>query len=326
MATPAGTSSLDLRGLEKALPPISSTRQPPSVAPPQELQLKALLWNINGDTSEGMAEARRMLVGEVVKKVNADLLLLQEISAMKTVSHIGDVSLPQRRYVCHLLLKNRSVHEAGIMYDTNMFEYVTQIDISTLTGSNDLSGLMTHRGSRSGDARLTRDQEFYSSRTIAVRLRSKSTRREFIAVSFHNSKSDAAPNTVGFLRLVDLIFEQEKAPVIIGGDFNCDYTGVYNGNYHIPKYTSSRRRRSNKTIDFFMVRPPTVECTVEVFEALPLEDPTSATADIHPLGKPLLRRLTDDAPMRKKEGRRMVWQEFNKVTNHDPTVGTLAIE
>ena len=125
----------------------------------------------------------------------------------------------------------------------------------------------------------------------------------------------------------------------------------------IPDYDSSDRRKGKEKIDLFIIKDPSTSVSessktgvyvvlshaeakqflqylqdkpsttsqisvelsqVEVHEALPLVDHTSAEADMHFLGKGTLRYLKDKAPV-KKSGERFTLEEYSDVTNHDPT-------
>ena len=65
---------------------------------------------------------------------------------------------------------------------------------------------------------------------------------------------------------------------------------------------------------------PEDSCRVDVFEVLPLVDPTSTEADTHPLGRESIRYLVENAPVNKKTKEKLTWQDYTRVTNHDPTI------
>ena len=298
--------------------------------PHAAVELKVFLWNIHGDSSGGMAEARKLLVGEVVRRCNPDVLLLQEVEARRTIEHIATKCQP-RDYVF-----NRSTKptEAYIMYDKHCFEFVSSIDLPEIIGDTELipDGRIATR-SRSGDKVSS---VFYDNRSCAIRLRHRGTGKELVLMSFHNASTRTGgrkPNIIslakGFLKLVCMVHDHEGVLVIAGGDFNCDRSDLLVDarelQCELPDYATSKRRKLHEKIDVFILKSSSsVKSAVEVFEALPLADPTSVKARFHPLGCGSIRYLLENAPVKKK-GRKLSHSDYEKTTNHDSTINTITL-
>ena len=305
-------TGLDLTELHTALPSLPSDTHS-TRRPRRELTFTALLWNIDG---EGKAKARKLLLQEVVDKANTDLVLLQEINAKVTIEEMKT----RRQYNKeHILPKKWSTHEAAILFDRKTFAYEYDIKIAKMLEGKNVSGLELRQGTRRRNATPMRDAEFYSSRTLALKLRAKFTTQCFIVVSFHNSYTSheqAKANVKEFYELIKLIAEQENVPIICGCDFNWTPTDV-DEDIVIPPYEKSSRRVKSP-FDYFVLHfrlDPRIE--VRVFEALPLVDHTSTEADDHVLKKAGLRTLSDTT---------ISIEEFNKVTKHDPIMIELTFE
>jgi len=350
--------------LEKALEEAKHSPSEPETSPPT-VELKLLLWNIHGDTFAGMAAAREMLVQKVYSQCNPDIFLLQEVVTPSKC-------LPQQ--IERYSFRHCAVRpgEAYIGYDLRLFDNPRKINIQEVIGNKRLLSGKTALSTRSDGP--TPDQVFYSDRSCAIRLRHCSTGKELVLMSFHNAssrtgggKDDVISSAQGFIKLVCLVYEHEKVPVIAGGDFNCDRSDLQDHakemGCELPNYESSERRKSKEKIDLYVVKSsrtgggkddvissaqgfiklvflvhahekvpggdfdpyvvkssPEDSCRVDVFEVLPLVDPTSTEADTHPLGRESIRYLVDNAPVNKKTGVKLTWQDYNKVTNHDPTI------
>ena len=291
------------------------------------IEIKVLLWNIHGNSSEGMAAARKILVGEVVRKCNPHILLLQEVEARRTVEHIRAES----KLSSYSFYHSHKPTEAYIVYDTRCFEFVKRIELPSVIGDAKLlpGGVATRTG---GNA----SQDFYNSRSCAIRLRHCHTRKELVLMSFHNASSRTGgrkPNIVsyakGFLDLVCLVHRHEGVPVIAGGDFNCDRSALLEYarglRCELPDYDKSKRRKLCEKIDFYVLKSSmSINSTVEVYEALPLADPTSASAHDHPMGRESIRYLVENAPVRRS-GRRITRNDYTNTTNHDSTLNTVTV-
>lgn len=308
-------------------------RRPTPSQPKEALELKihVLLWNIHGDSSAGMADARRLLVQEVVSECNADVLLLQEVEAHKSVAYFTDKCQPRRRYNYHRSAKHT---EAYIVYDSQCFRLVSRIDISGVIGDAKLLGATPPARTR---GHTSPDQVYYSDRACAIRVHHHRTGKEIVLMSFHNAstrtggrKANVISYAKGFLTLVCMVHEREGVPVIAGGDFNCNRSDLLSHAQHLhcelPDYDPSERRTSSEKIDLYIIKSSSsVGSKAEVFEALPLADPTSATAHAHPLGRDRIRYLVDNAPVKKNTGEKLQRHHYTKCTNHDPTLGTVRV-
>ena len=84
----------------KALPPKDSEvkSKPVSEQPPIFPPLRVVSWNICGSTGEGMANIRNQLVPRVIKKINPDVVLLQETKTEKLITNIIKESEEMRSY------------------------------------------------------------------------------------------------------------------------------------------------------------------------------------------------------------------------------------
>ena len=291
------------------------------------IEMKVLLWNIHGNSSEGMAAARKILVGEVVRKCNPHILLLQEVEARRTVEHIRD----ECQLSSYSFYRSKKPTEAYIVYDKHCFEFVKQLDLPSIIGDAKLlpDGVATRKG---GNA----SQDFYNGRSCAIRLRHCHTRKELVLMSFHNASGRTGgpkPNIIsyakGFLDLVCMVHHHEGVPVIAGGDFNCDRPALLEYaralRCELPDYDKSKRRKLREKIDLYVLKGSmSINSTVEVYEALPLADPTSVKAHDHPLGRGSIRYLVENAPVRRS-GQRFTRDDYTNTTNHDPTLNTVTV-
>ena len=292
------------------------------------IELKLLLWNIHGDTSAGMADARQMLVQKVYHECNPDIFLLQEvITASKWLPK------PSKNYpFCHSALKT----EAYVVYVSPLFDSVMEIDIPAIIGKERLLSDEAAPSTRSAE-HSSADQKFYNNHSCAIRLRHRTTGKELILMSFHNvsNRTGGHKNVIscakGFITLVCLVHEHEKVPVIAGGDFNCDRSDLQDyakaKDCELPGYYSSERRRLNDTIDLYVLKSSSsIRSTVKVFEALPLVDHTSAEAHAHPLGRETIQHLVENAPVNKNTNKKLTMDDYTRTTNHDPTLCTIEVE
>ena len=298
------------------------------------LDLKLLLWNIHGNSSAGMADARRLLVQEVVRECNPDVLLLQEVEAQKSVANFAAKCQPRRRYAYHRSAKHT---EAYIVYDSQCFRFVSSIDISGVIGDAKLLSDGAAPPTRTR-GHASPDQDYYNNRACAIRVHHHGTGKELVLMSFHNAstrtggkKTNIISYAKGFLTLVCMVHEREGVPVIAGGDFNCNRSDLVGHalqlHCELPDYTPSERRTSSEKIDLYVTKSSSsVNSRVEVFEALPLADPTSATAHAHPLGRDCIRHLVDNAPVKRSTGEKLRRYDYTKCTNHDPTLSTVRVQ
>ena len=324
--TPVDLSTLRniLDDIDESIPVQNDTEDDPYTV----VELNVLLWNIHGDSSGGMADARRLLVGEVVKECSPDVLLLQEVEAHKTIEHIATKCQP-RNYVSY---RSTKPTEAYIMYDKHCFEFVSSIDLPKIIGDGELISAAAVATRSGGNA----SSSFYDSRSCAIRLRRCGTTKEFVSMSFHNAstrtggrKANVISLAKGFLKLVCMVHYNEGVPVIAGGDFNCDRSDLLARarelDCKLPDYNKSERRKSCAKIDLYILKSSTfINSTVEVFEALPLADPTSSEADFHPLGRGPIRYLVENAPI-TKGGRKLTRDDYTKTTNHDSTLSKVTV-
>ncbi len=331
----------DLSALRDALPALvsapnatNSMSQTTWQATKFDLKLDVLLWNIHGQTYAGMATARRMLVQEVVMESSPDVLLLQEVAAECTVTKFIARCKPRRSYGYWY---STTKTEAYIVYDLQCLSVVSPINIPGVIGNIHLLGIPsppTTRGHTS-PSQTTPSQKYYSNHTCAIRVQHRATRKELVLMSFHNAstrtlgpKANVVSCAKGFLQLVCMVHRQERVPVIAGGDFNCDRSDLLDHaralGCELPDYVTSERRRSSDKIDFYVIKSSSpLRRSVEVFEALPLADPTSVSAHYHPLGHNRIRYLIDNAPDIDSQGRKL---DYTNCTNHDPILNTVCSE
>ena len=102
--------SLDLNSLKENLPSICSVKSKPEPQP--QLELTVLSWNINGP---GLAKHRNRLVPAVVKKVNPDVLLLQETKTDKLILMINEENSYKYKSV-----EARKKDESRVLYDSSI--------------------------------------------------------------------------------------------------------------------------------------------------------------------------------------------------------------
>ncbi len=334
---------MDLSALRDALPAVDSAPNATnsrSQTTPQatESDLKLLLWNIHDKSYAGMTDARRMLVQEVVRKCSPDVLLLQEVVAGKSrVSAFTARCEPTRRYDYRCSTQNPQKTEAYIIYDLQCFPKASIINIREVIGNENLLGTASPPRTRgqTSPSQTTPSQEYYSGHTCAIRVQHRATGKELVLMSFHNASTRTLSSQAkviscakGFLQLMCMVHRQERVPVMAGGDFNCDRSDLLDHaralGCELPDYETSERRRSSDKIDFYVIKSSSpLHGSVEVFEALPLADPTSATAHDHPLGHGSIRYLVDNAP--DSHGSKLQWNHYTDCTNHDPTIYTVCL-
>ena len=129
-------------------------------------------------------------------------------------------------------------------------------------------------------------EKLFKDRVAIVRLRHKVTKKVIMFLSFHNIRYGKKLAT-GFCKIVRMIAEHKKLPVVVGADLNCkakDFSSAASRvHVHVPKYDLTKRRSSGSKgkIDFFLhsspstgVVPVKIEGSVSALDVFPRDDRT----------------------------------------------------
>lgn len=221
---------------------------------PLPLKICVLLWNINGI---GETKLRNRLVPDVVKEIQPDVILLQEIETDKLVKKINK---PPNEYeeVFAECTRTKCKKETRILFNTKKFTRVTVVDFSTVLKTSVKTVALASKPmvTRSVDAHW---QEIFRDRTSIVGLTRKGYDTTIVFLSFHNAYTgldddERKEYAERFCKIVSEISIQTGYTVIAGADLNCKIAfGDHNG-ATVLYYEATRRRK--KEIDHFIVAPP----------------------------------------------------------------------
>ena len=257
----------------KALPPEHSEvkSKPVSEQPPIFPLLRVVSWNIYG---KGTARLRNRLVPRVIKKIDPDIVLLQETKTDTLIRIIIDESKPKRLYesVC---AGERT--ESQILYDSNKYKIphnelsfsldevfeLCREEVERTKQCTHVEHTYHHRRGKQVqvEKRHTRRGEkggleaTYHRRVSKVCLEHKMTGQMIIFLSFHNlntsqggDQRDLAASL--FLDIVEAMSKRTGVVVVAGADLNC----TMKPHPMIPDYERTERRP--RKVDYFIIGSP----------------------------------------------------------------------
>ena len=225
----------------------------------ETLKITALSWNIMGESIEGRAEARNVLVPIVVGDVNPDVVLLQETKTDLLVKYIASKCSLNRRSRSYKEVNAGDPTEARVLYDSKVFE-------------------IQH-------AREDID------RVALVQLKHKLTKKQIIFMSFHNENKESEQLATIFCKFMSTSAGKENTLVVAGADLNCEFESE---SVEIPPYDVAERRLSKKKIDYFILAPPgKVKTSVTALKTIPPTDPPSSV----PYRRKLYKDCLDHDPL-----------------------------
>ena len=294
-----------------------------------KLKVRVLSWNINGGTQRGKSERRNLYVPEVVRIVDPDVLLLQEVPSekiMKMLAPYGIIPrckeknnrkyrsvytrpIEKRREKKHEKLKTikkakkRKGKEARILYDSKLFEKLAPVKLDR------------HIAKAFPDQEKVKGKKLKKDRVAIVRLRHKKTGKVIVFLSFHNIRHGGTKLVTGFCEIVRMIAKHEKLPVVVGADLNYkeDFSSAASSvHVHVPKYDLTKRRSSGSKgkIDFFLhsspstgVVPVKIEGSVSALDVFPRDDRTDNRFHLQKM---------------RKCNRKHSVGEYSASLNHDP--------
>ena len=259
---------LDLSSLGRALPsPSSEVKSKPK---PKPLEIRILSWNIHGPR---LAEARNLLVPLGVKKMNPDIVLLQETKTDKLIESIKvEVSMTRAyREVCAGIKG-----ESRILYDSNLYEDIPRSSkvfhdnhhkepISLYqVFERSLEKLFPEQQGRELRGGTVNPMKTICRERISIvglkhRHQELTPERVIIFMSFHNvntSQGVDVRSTMAskFCELVATIRDLTDCVVVAGADLNC--SNINKTVAVIPDYHKTARREQREKIDYFILASP----------------------------------------------------------------------
>ena len=314
--------ALDLSSLGQALPSLSPPGETRKAPQPVELHITVLSWNIKGSTQAGMARARELLVPHVVKHVNPDILLLQEIPSDKIINQHVVARARSDRGRSYLSVSAGKRTEARVLFDSRVFEL--HMPGGAATAVVDLDSVIDEvfppdREVRAGP--IQGEKRVYRDRISAVRLRHKTTGTVIVFMSFHNVRTSAGGvggvgrMASGFCRMVSTIArKQEHQVVVAGADLNCGHF-QHNG-ARVEDYRPTERRKTKSKVDFVILDWPRESIVHTEISALDFI-PDGSTHPFHQVFQDLDRTET--------EKDRFSVDQYNRSLDHDPLVCRLTV-
>ena len=289
--------------------PQGSTNLAPPPLPP--LNIRVLLWNINGSNAKGDAAARKHLVTGVVRNVNPDVILLQEV---KYDTWIKEIINDYKE------VRAKEKTESRILFKKGNFEYVSEKKFFLSTKKRPRSLLKTCIKTKVpvGEVTLRRKQitgwqRAFKDRICIAGLRRQGYNETIVFVSFHNvNVSDAIGRTSSeqFCGIVSEISNLTGCTVIAGADLNYRLPQRNHPTFTVLQYEPTERRQ-DRVIDHFIVAPPGITGDSSV-EALNFVE-TSDGQRLHQLMQTLNREYPDE------------FDRYKAASDHDPILLDLTI-
>ena len=225
-------------------------------------EIRALSWNIMGDTHEGWATVRSVIVHPNIQ--GYDIVFLQEVqwveddtkdriatpgfdptskkSKNKTSTPLFEVALTRskckKRNICILYKPDRLQRE----------------DADSVTVTQTLRSVAGWK-------------DEYSKRLCVqvFTLKGKGDTSKFVAISLHAPRTDTETYCNTVKKAIGRVVAKHKVPVIVGGDFNTD---IYDWKYdHFLGVHKTRHKR----IDFIIMKVPSNN-HLEIGHVMPIED------------------------------------------------------
>ena len=284
-----------LYNMQPLLDALSSTNPPRDA-----LNIKVLSWNINGGTGAvpgfkrgELPKVRKEIISEVVRRVNPDVILLQDFNGNKRLN-----------YDTYEYTDSGRISASRVMYKSDTFDLLKKVH------SEGINAVIRGRGGLRRP--VAGEREPYQDRTSSAQLRHKETKEVINFVSFHNKRKGLKSDKIGqraskFCAIVLKIFENEGSLVVAGVDFNCDEYHFKDYNTRVPHYASTGRR---KVIDFFILTGEHREANVSAVDIFPRDDHMHAYREF-------FREL--------KRNHRFTQRNYSSILDHDPLVCELTL-
>ena len=261
--------------------------------PRPALKIKVLSWNIDRnrdpipDFNRGeLPLVRKCTISEVVKQVNPDVILLQELKDSTQLNYITQDLNGTYKYT-----KSRDNSESRVIYNSELFQRLKRN-----VHSEAIHAVIAAAGNR----------EPYQDRTSSAQLQHRETKEVINFVSFHNARK-SKESASKFCEIISKIFENEESLVVAGVDFNC---GEYDFSYYdtqVPRYAPTGRR---KVIDFFILKG---EPTVNVYAVDVFPRDNDHTHAYHQFFRDLRRQ------------HQFTQRNYSSILDHDPLVCELTL-
>lgn len=321
------SGALDLSSLGAALPSHSSDVK--SKPRPKTLEIRILSWNIYGP---GAAGPRNLLVPLVVKRMNPDVVLLQETRTDKLIRSIKDEVSMMRAY---REVRAGKKEESRVLYDSNIYEDIPcsskvfldhphseRISLHEAFERSleklfpEQQGRELRGGTVNGMKAICRER--ISIVGLKHRHQELTPERVIIFMSFHNvntSQTGEVRNTTAskFCELVATIRDLTGCVVVAGADLNC--SNINSTVAVIPSYDTTVRRQWREKIDYFILASPPSKVIPSPAYALDfVQAGDDATNLLHPVVRDLLRQWPAYGI-----------KDFNRSLNHDPLMYNLQV-
>ena len=261
--------------------------------------LTVVSWNIFGSSGRGMATTRNILVPQVIRRLNPDLVLLQETRTSQLVKRITDTAWPLRHYKEVWAQQEK---KSRILYDANLYTPVSlevQLEevVERLQLAREVSQVVRGHTSITG----LRQTAATGETSLPVFL------------SFHNQRSREVASA--FCQVVKTLDQELDMLVVAGADMNCPLGTFKTHGTHIPFFPSSKRR-SHKPIDFLVFSRSSVEALVRCEG---LEDA------YHKKSSKLHKLVREEVKRMKTEDKEFTIDTLNLALDHDPLVCELTL-
>ena len=323
------SGALDLSSLGAALPSHSSEVTCKSKPEPKPLEIRILSWNIHGP---GAAGPRNLLVPLVVKKMNPDIVLLQETRTDKLIRSIKDEVSMMRAY---REVRAGKKEESRVLYDSNIYEDIPRCS-KVFHDNHHKEPISLHEAFEHSLEKLFPEQQGRELRGGTVnpmkticrerisivglkhRHQELTPERVIIFMSFHNvntSQGGEVRSTMAskFCELVATMRDLTGSVVVAGADLNC--SNITNSVAVLPSYDTTVRRQWREKIDYFILASPPSKVVPSSAYALDfVQAGGDAENPLHPVVRDLLRQWPAYGI-----------NDFNRSLNHDPLTYNLQV-
>ena len=221
------------------------------------------MWNIDGS---GGIKARKLVVEGVVKELNPDVILLQEVKSRPLIQQIRGG---------YETVTAGKEDEAQILYKTNKFRRLDTYTEERRILETTIDKVVTQETHNMATRSQTKP---FEDRISIVRLTMKGYNLVFL--SFHNVNSSLSQEySERFCQIVSKIPKTTQCIVIAGADANYKLPFGERNGYTVLEYDATERRKG-KEIDHFIVAPGNIR--IPKPEALNFVD-TKDRQRLHPL-------------------------------------------
>ena len=282
----------DTTEIDQLASEVENIKLAPSVK--ESLTTTVLSWNINGP---GKAEPRKRMLKTVIRKVNPDVMLLQETKEgiARFVTH---EVITKEDYIDEMAYHTE---EAMVFYKKDVFE---KVDPSPVNLDTVLKDVIPENETITLKDQKVPVRDRIKERSCVVHLRHIHTKREIIFVSYHNIRKgggkDAVTNmATSVCKIIDKLHMSAKCCVIAGVDFNC--SGFDETLVKVLDYTSTPRRTSKVKVDYYILKKSTENWKEEEVKAY----------DLFP---------GDNTKLFKGYTKKFTLDEHKEALDHDPLV------